>query len=122
MGLIYRTLSMLAKKTGIPVVLISQLNRATYTGGVPKVNHLRYSGMAEAMSALILLIYNPSNIYAGFTPTTELATVLGYGYLIVGKSRFGFKHGGPGAIQIGWSKEDASGWADEDNGWFNLVA
>lgn len=119
MGVIYKTLAMLAKKTGVPVLLISQLNRATYLGGTPKVNHLRYSGMAEAMSALILLIYNPHNILADFGGKSELQAVDGTGYLIVGKSRYGFKKGGPGGIQIGWDGE--GGWGDEPLGWFNLV-
>ena len=59
MGVIYRSLAMLAKTTGVPVILICQLNRTQYTGGIPKINHIRYSGMAEMMSSLILLLYNP---------------------------------------------------------------
>lgn len=118
MGAIYRGLSMLAKKTGIPVILISQLNRATYTGGIPKINNLRYSGMAEAMSALILLIYNPNNILAEFAGTPELQAVEGRGYVIAGKSRFGFKKGGPGAMQVEWN--GLGGWGDDLKGWFDL--
>lgn len=116
MGNIYKTLSLLAKKTGVPVVLISQLNRATYTGGTPKVNHLRYSGMAEAMSALILLIYNPHNILVSFSGESELEKIEGRGYLIEGKARFGFKQGGPGAVMIAWDGE--GGWGDKGLGWF----
>jgi replicative DNA helicase len=118
MGIIYKTLATLARKTGVPVVLISQLSRTTYAGGTPKVNHLRYSGMAEAMSALIFLIYNPHNILADFGGKSELENVPGRGYLIVGKSRFGFKQGGPGAIMIDW--EGISGWGDKSIGWFPI--
>jgi replicative DNA helicase len=119
MGNIYKTLSLLAKKTGVPVVLISQLNRNTYTGGTPKVNHLRYSGMSEAMSALILLIYNPHNILVDTNGgKSELETIEGRGYLIEGKSRFGYKKGGPGAVMIEW--DGAGGWGDEGLGWYKI--
>jgi hypothetical protein len=118
MGTIYRTLSQLAKKTGIPVLLLSQLNRSTYTGGVPKINHLRYSGLAEAMAALIVLIYNPSNILVDTAEKTTLDIIPGRGYLIAGKSRFGFKKGGPGAIMVDW--EPATGWSQKHYGYFNL--
>lgn len=118
MGQIYRSLAMLAKKTGVPVILISQLNRATYMSGIPKVNHLRYSGMAEAMAALILLLYNPHNILADFG-RAELVAAEGTGYVIAGKSRFGFKKGGPGGIQIAWDGE--GGWGDETLGFFALT-
>lgn len=119
MGNIYKTLALLAKKTGVPVLLISQLNRATYSGGTPKVNHLRYSGMAEAMSALILLIYNPNNILVdNGGGKSELETIEGRGYLIEGKSRFGFKQGGPGAVMIEW--DGGGGWGDKGLGWFKI--
>ncbi len=119
MGIIYRTLSQLAKKTGVPVLLISQLNRSTYAGGVPKINHLRYSGLAEAMAALIILIYNPSNILAD-APSSSLDVVPGRGYLIAGKSRFGFKKGGPGALMVDWDPE--KGWGGSCYGYFALTS
>lgn len=119
MGMIYRSTAMLAKKTGVPVVLISQLNRSTYTGGIPRINHLRYSGMAEAMSALILLIYNPTNILVETSQTAELQITPGRGYLLAGKSRYGFLEGGPGAMQVEW--DGKGGWGNKSFGWFNLV-
>jgi hypothetical protein len=119
MGIIYRTLSQLAKKTGVPVLLIAQLNRTTYTnGGIPKINHLRYSGLAEAMAALIVLIYNPSNILIDTQEKSKLDIIPGRGYLIVGKSRFGFKKGGPGAIMVDWEPE--TGWGSSTYGYFEL--
>jgi hypothetical protein len=120
MGKIYRQLSMLAKRTGVPVMLISQLSRSAYLGGIPKINHLRYSGMAEAMSALILLIHNPTNILVESGTSEELQVVPGKGYLLVGKSRYGFKEGGPGAIQVDW--DGSGGWGDKSHGYFKLVA
>jgi replicative DNA helicase len=118
MGLIYRTLSALAKKLRIPVILLSQLNRETYTGGVPRINHLRYSGLAEAMAGLILLIYNPHNIFVEWKDQQLLPIVGGTGYIIEGKSRYGYLHGGPGAVQVDWDGE--AGWGKVSRGWFNL--
>lgn len=119
MGVIYRNLSMLAKKTGVPVLLISQLNRQVYIGGIPRVNHLRYSSMAEATARLILLPYNPTAIWSDSGgKESQLVSVEGRGYIIVGKSNFGFKEGGPGAISVEW--DGASGWGDKSFGYTRI--
>lgn len=110
MGVIYRSLAMLAKTTGVPVILICQLNRTQYVGGIPKINHIRYSGMAEMMSSLILLLYNPSATVADVQASAILPYYPDKGYIIVGKSRFGFKMGKPGAIQVEFAGE--TGWGD----------
>lgn len=110
MGVIYRSLAMLAKTTGVPVILVCQLNRTQYTGGIPKINHIRYSGMAEMMSSLILLLYNPSSTVADMQANAILPFYPDKGYIIVGKSRFGFKEGRPGAIQVDFKGE--TGWGD----------
>lgn len=120
MGIIYRSLAMLAKKTGVPVLLICQLNRSTYLGGIPRINHIRYSGMAEMMAALILLVYNPKNILADYNEKDAiLPSVEGKGYLIEGKSRFGFKKGNPGAVQVDW--DGLMGWGDESGDWYDIT-
>lgn len=108
MGVIYRALAMLAKTTGVPVILICQLNRNQYQGGIPKINHIRYSGMAEMMSALILLLYNPSSTVADVQANAILPYYEDKGYMIVAKSRFGFLMGKPGAVQIDFKGE--TGW------------
>ena len=121
MAYIYKRMAGLAKKnaTGAPVVLLSQLNR-NYTGGVPKINHLRYSGLAEAMGALILLIYNPNQIFAQQGKDEErLPSIAGRAYIIVGKSRFGFKEGGIGAIQLAFVGKTS--WGKSSYGWFGLT-
>ena len=109
-------LAMLAKKTGIPVLLICQLNRSTYVSGMPRINHIRYSGMAEMMAAMIILVYNPNNILADGTDSKALPPVEGKGYLIEGKSRFGFKHHSPGAAQVDW--DGLMGWGVDAGDWF----
>jgi len=119
MGVIYRTLAMLAKKTGVPVLLLSQLNREAYlNGGIPKIHHLRYSGLAEAMAALIVLVYNPKNIAINTTDKPILPISVGKGYLIVGKSRYGFVHDSPGAVMVDWNGEE--GWGNRALGWFSI--
>jgi replicative DNA helicase len=111
MGVIYRSLAMLAKTTGVPVILICQLNRNQYEGGIPKINHIRYSGMAEMMSSLILLLHNPASTVTDVKANTILPFYPDKGYIIVGKARFGFKMGRPGAIQVDFKGE--SGWGSE---------
>lgn len=122
MAHVYRRCATLAKKnlSGAPVFLLSQLNRSVYTGtgGVPKINQLRWSGLAEAMGALILLIYNPNQIFATQTSDEKLLAIPGRGYIIVGKSRFGFREGSPGAIQVDF--DGKTSWGRSSYGYFNL--
>lgn len=120
MGVIYRSLSILAKQTGIPVILVCQLNRTTYSGGIPKINHIRYSSMAEMMASLIMLLYNPNAIVADRSADTMLPPEEGRGYLIEGKSRFGFKKGSPIAIKLEWDGKD--GWGSKSLGTFTVNA
>lgn len=119
MGAIYRSLSVLAKQTKVPVILVSQLNRSTYMGGLPKINHIRYSSMAEMMASLILLLYNPNTIMADFKSDNTLLPEEGRGYILEGKSRFGFKKGSPIAIKVEWDGRD--GWGDKSLGTFNIT-
>jgi hypothetical protein len=118
MGVIYRSLAVLAKTTGVPVILICQLNRTQYTSGIPRINHIRYSGMAEMMSSLILLLYNPSATVADAQANQILPFLPDKGYIIVGKSRFGFKMGKPGAIQIDFNGKE--GWGEIGYRYFDV--
>ena len=119
MAIVYRRCAMLAKEnsTGAPVFLLAQLNR-NYTGGVPKINLLRYSGMAEAVASLIFLIYNPNQIYATQIKDNSLPAIPGTGYIIIGKSRFGYREGTPGAIRVEFDGKMA--WGVESEGWTSL--
>lgn len=118
MGDIYRTMAALAKRTGVPVLLVAQLNRETYTGGIPKINHIRYSGLAEAVAAMILLVYNPHSIFVDAKSQEILPALHGFGWVIVGKSRYGYVHGGPCAAQIPW--DGLSGWGEKSEGYREL--
>ena len=121
MAIVYRRCAALAKEnsTGAPVFLLAQLNR-NYTGGVPKVNLLRYSGMAEAVASLIFLIYNPNQIYSTSVKDNSLPAIPGTGYIVVGKSRYGYREGGPGAIRVDFDGKLA--WGNESLGWQGLMS
>ena len=117
MGEIYKSLAVLSKRIGKPVVLLSQLSRR-YEGGVPMVTHLRYSGMAEAVASLIFLIYNPDSIWANMGGgKVSIPHTPGNSTLIMGKSRYGFKPGTHGAavssvgyFPVKW--DGLLGWGD----------
>jgi SepF-like predicted cell division protein (DUF552 family) len=108
---IYRTCARLAKVTGVPVILLSQLNRS-YVGGVPRIHHIRWSGLAESMAAMIMLLYNPGLTWTDYGKgNAALPIVKNTGYIIGGKSRYGFAEGNMGAIHLPW--DGAAAWGDE---------
>jgi hypothetical protein len=126
---VYRKLTRLAKKLKIAVLLLAQLSRE-YVGGIPKIHHIRWSGLAEALGALIILIYNPKRTFSNMGKDERLPLVYGIGYLIVGKSRFGSlsagevvngvqkRGGGIGAIPVGW--DGGKAWDDDSGEWISL--
>lgn len=109
MARVYLTLARAAKQQDTPYVLLSQLNRS-YSGGMPEITHLRYTGMAEALASLILLIYNPSAIFVSQSSGGALPREKGKGYIIVGKSRYGHNYNGHGKIAIKTDWDGAIGW------------
>jgi len=118
-GKIYRMMAALAKRSKVPVVLLSQLNRQAYSGGVPKVHHIRWSGLAEAMASLILLIHNPNQLWIDQVDSPSVICTEDEGAIIVGKSRYGFgEQDGLGYIKVGW--DGKNGWGNKLNGYINL--
>lgn len=112
MAQVYLTLARSAKITDTPIILLSQLSRA-YQGGMPEITHLRYTGMAEALASLILLLYNPSAIFVSQTSGGALPKQKGKGYIIMGKSRYGHNYPGHGrfAVQVDW--DGKNGWGTD---------
>lgn len=106
---VYLTLARAAKQMDTPFVLLSQLSRS-YQGGMPEITHLRYTGMAEALASLILLIYNPSAIFVSQSSGGALPRKKGKGYIIVGKSRYGHNYPGHGRFAIETDWDGATGW------------
>jgi replicative DNA helicase len=114
MAEVYSTLVYTAKTLNVPIVLLSQLSRS-YQGGLPQITHLRYTGMAEALASLILLLYNPFAIFASQDSQGALPKQRGKGYVIVGKTRYGHNSmnqvtSGRFAIQLDW--DGKGGWGD----------
>jgi len=119
MGQMYQTMAWLGKNMGKTVLLLAQLNRR-YDGNLPTINMIRYSGMAEALASLIVLLYNPNQVYvnpdtANLLPIDEFSA-----YQIIGKSRYGFKMGGVGAIQIPW--DGALGWVNNAKSFWHYLS
>jgi hypothetical protein len=123
MAHIYRTFMLGAKQLGCPVVLLSQLNRG-YSGGVPAPNDIRYTGLAEALGWMVLMLYNPETDWFGEEDTENynLPFRKGHAYVLCWKVRGGFrkhKEDSPGAIQLEF--KGSIGWRTDDIGhWFSL--
>jgi len=122
MAHIYRTFMLGAKKLGCPIVLLGQLNR-NYTGGLPRPNNIRYTGLAEALGWMILMLYNPSKDWFAEEAEDLLPPVRNKAYIIAWKCRGGFrihKEDSPGAIQIDFRGD--KGWRTNHEGrWFSLA-
>ncbi len=93
----------LAKRLRCTVILLSQLSRSVEASGtrVPSMRHLRYSGMAEAVADMILLIYNPNAyIESGIKITNhpDMPPMPDTSYLILAKNR----EGPVGFMPMGW--------------------
>ena len=75
-------MKLLAKSTGVPVVVVAQMNRdSVKRGGKPQISDLRESGALEQDADIILLIDRP----AAIDPDDRA----GEADIIVGKNRRG---------------------------------
>jgi len=93
----------LAKKLKIPVILICQQNRSIEQtqSKLPSVSAIRWSGMAEAVADLIVLVYNPAQyerIGATVRTPDGMPAEPGNIYYIIGKQR----EGGMGHFTMSW--------------------
>ena len=127
MGRIYNTLSVLAKKIGIPIVLVAQYRR---TGGqIPTIQDIRYSGRAEQAASMILLLYNRGVVFAKvqFEKKSPLPDIPGGAWILVGKTRYmGNQPTALGAISVewngktGWGAAIGDAWWDLTGAWYDL--
>jgi len=118
---LYRTLANGSKELNIPVILISQLS-GSYTGGIPRPFHIRYSRLIEALVVMNLMLYVPWNDYFELKDADTLPPLDQHGYVIKWFCRYGTSaHSGePGAILVEF--EGASGWnLKEDGRWVSLA-
>lgn len=104
------------KGGGPPVWAFTQLSGQ---GGIPRVNNLRWSRMIEAFAGQIFLLYNPQ-MYGEVDngSTASIRYQEGRAYIIEGKSKFGYRRGGPGYITVDWDGE--KGWGDQSYSWTPL--
>jgi replicative DNA helicase len=107
MSAAFKIVTNTAKSLHIPAIVLSQLNRS-YDGDIPRMTMLRYTGSAEALAALGLLLYNPEAILVKSGSEDILPTVNDCAWVIVGKSRFGTKKGQIGAALVEF--DPLTGW------------
>lgn len=94
-GEISRSLKIMAKELNVPVITLSQLNRASESEKRrPKISDLRESGAIEQDADLILLLYNPSSDDEGGEPSNIVEC-------IVAKNRAG----STGTVKMAWRGE-----------------
>mgnify|MGYP001561091386 CR=1 FL=1 len=114
MGRVYNTLAVLAKKLRVPVILVAQYRRTD--GKIPTIEDIRYSGRAEQAAAMILLLYNPGQVWHRsfmVEDNNPLTVIEGTAHIVVGKTRFkGPKQKSSiGGIRVFW-KENGGRWGD----------
>ena len=88
----------MAKELDIPVVVLSQLSRATEGRGdnVPKLSDLRDSGAIEQDADVVLLLYRPSYYKQGDDRNTDNLAMVD-----VAK----FRHGSTGEVRMSFQRE-----------------
>jgi hypothetical protein len=121
MAKIYRVLAGLAKTLGVPVILLCQFSKE-YRGGVPLPRYFRYTSLAEALSWMMLCLYNPARDYSDTNDRSlTLPQIAGESYVVAWKIRGGFRlHelDNPGAIRVKFSGK--VGWGSESTSWNKL--
>lgn len=129
MAVVYKGLVAASKRLHVPVILLAQLNRGYQGDDLPRPYNVRYTGLAESLSWMILMLYAPSRDYFSGDwkkkkGEQQLPVIPGKAYTICWKCRGGFRaHRGdgeyPGAIQSNWNGE--KGWSAGEGKWFSLA-
>lgn len=119
----YVTLMLAAKSLHCPIFLLAQFNRQ-YTGNLPRPNFLRYTGLAEALSWMLITLWNPEISYHvgdDDDEDMELPILEGHAYIIVWLCRGGFRlhpNDSPGAIAVPFNGR--RGWHPNRGSWYSL--
>lgn len=119
MAQIYRDLMKGSKSLHVPIALLAQLSRA-YQGGIPRPKDIRYTSLAEALSWMILMLYNPSTDFYAEADADILPAQDNKAYVCAWKVRGGFrKHldESPGAILLPFRGD--KGWGNKGV-WYSL--
>ena len=109
---VYRTCAKLAKQTRTTVILLAQFNDKYTGGGIPKIHWLRWSRMAEALSTVVLMLYNPNQIMSDAS-SRALPYKDGTAWVVMGKSRYGCRHETLGAFRVGF--KGAKAWDNKSD-------
>ncbi len=104
-SIISRSLKAISKELDIPIIALSQLNRAVETrGGTkrPQLSDLRESGAIEQDADMVLFIHRPE--YYGFLEDEEGNSNIGIAEIIIAKHR----NGRIGDVKLKFQSESAS--------------
>lgn len=72
-----RAMKLLAKQTGVPVVVVAQLNReSTKRGGTPMLSDIRESGSLEQDADVVMLLDRPEAIDPGSARAGEMDVIV----------------------------------------------
>lgn len=119
MAQIYRDLMKGSKSLHVPIILLAQLSR-NYQGGLPRPKDIRYTSLAEALSWMILMLYNPTTDFYAEADSEILPAVENAAYICAWKVRGGFRkhlNESPGAILTKFRGD--RGWGDVGK-WYSL--
>jgi replicative DNA helicase len=115
---ISRSLKAIAKELNVPIIALSQLNRAVETRAGnkrPQLSDLRESGAIEQDADLVAFIHRPE--YYGFREDEEGNSLVGIAEIILAKHR----NGAVGDVRLRFRSEEAKFYDLEDPGISSLI-